>query len=200
MGGGFAIGEMPAHVDGLNHVTPARFNAGPGFHLDISWQVLKYLRFTGYMSEHDHSLQFPAGSLDIPCACIQGQDAHMYDFGFRFSPTLPLGKHVRLWLTGGLGWGRIEYPRYAVSGPSPYTIPDRAESLFELPLGLGGSVEIIPRWLSLRVEATGAFLPSQIGDALGPTQAINAGLMMKVGPMPQPDAYFLQTIGLSLHL
>jgi hypothetical protein len=184
-----------------------RINPAPGFHLDLSWQVLKYLRFTGYLSEHDHSLQLPPGSLGITCptaaSCIAAPNAHFYSFGVRLSPTLPIGKRVRLWLTGGVGWGRVEYDRFTVAaiGGGTYTIPDRPESFFEIPLGLGGSVELIPRWLSLRIELTGAFLPSQIGDALGSTQATNTqGLMMNIGPMPRLDAYFLQTVGLSLHL
>jgi hypothetical protein len=200
LGGGLAVAELPAHVDGTGAPTQMRFNPAPGFHLDLSWQVFRYLRFTGYLSEHDHSMQIPAGSL-MQAGTITGPNAHMYSFGVRFSPTLPIGQRTRLWLTAGAGWGRLEYGRYTVTeGAGSYTIFERSESMFEVPLGLGGSFEIIPRWLSLHIELTGAFVPSQIGDALGPSQVFPNGVMANLGAMPKLDAAFLQTIGLSVHL
>jgi hypothetical protein len=205
IGGGFALSELPVHLDGAGAPTPMRFGVAPGFHLDLSWQVIRYLRFTGYILEHDHAVEFPAESLGIPAsASITGAKAHMYTFGVRFSPTLPLGSRGRLWLTAGAGWGRIEYPRYTVRDPTPqnnFIIRERAENLVEIPLGLGGSFEIIPRWLSIHVEVMGSFVPSQTGDALDPEQVINGlGQIGHVGPMPKLDAAFVETIGLSLHL
>ena len=78
---------------------------------------------------------------------------------------------------------------------------DRGESLFEVPVGLGGAVTIIPRWLSLRVEITGAFIPSQIGEALQKGQYIDGtGKAQPFPAMPKLDAVFVQSISLALHL
>lgn len=201
IGTGLAISEMLASKDGLKQVTPVRFSPYVGFHVDLSWQVFRYLRFTGYMVEHDDPIRFPPGSLGL-AGTITGPSVHAYSFGVRFSPTLPLGSRVRLWITAGAGWGRLEYGRLTVTEAGvPFTIPKRASSIVEIPLGLGLSVELIPRWLSARMELTGAFVPSQTGDALDYTQAIDgAGKMRNVGPMPLLDASFVQTFGLSLHL
>jgi hypothetical protein len=244
VGGGLAVSELLAHTDGAGLPTPIRFRPAPGFHLDLSWQVFRFLRFTGYIQEHDHGLDFPhPGSLRLP-GTITGQGAliakpvnnvdvgnvdeqvgpkptaHMYTFGFRFSPTLPIGSRGRLWLTMGVGWGRIEYPRYTYWDGAPsvcklvvmvpnsldnakpcVTIRDRAENLFEVPFGVGGSFTIIPRWLSIHAEVTGSFIPSQSGDALDTGQFIDAsGAIHSLQPMPKLDAAFTETIGLSLHL
>jgi hypothetical protein len=216
-GGGLAVSELVTHTDGSGVKTPVRFHPAPGFHLDLSWQVFRWLRFTGYIQEHDHGMDFPPGSLMLPKnATIMvpastpapwpwpSRAAHMYTFGVRFSPTLPIGSRGRLWLTMGIGWGRIEYPRYAYSDPNgPATIRERDATLFEVPFGLGGAFTIIPRWLSIHAEVTGSFIPSQSGNALDQSagQFINgAGQTQPLGPMPKLDAAFTETIGLSLHL
>jgi hypothetical protein len=212
VGGGFAVSEIVNHVDGAGAPTPIRFQPGLGFHIDASWQIIRYLRFTGYMSERNYGISFPAGSLipaatpPIPAAVITPASAHAYSFGARFSPTLPLGARVRLWVTAGGGWGTIQYPRLTFNpvktSPTqvPYVARERSDFAFEVPVGLGGLIEIIPRWLSLHVEATATFMPSQSGDALTTSQVINAGAIQNLPPMPSVDVYFLQTIGLSVHL
>jgi hypothetical protein len=215
-GGGLAVSELLTHTDGSGMKTPIRFHPAPGFHLDLSWQVFRWLRFTGYLQEHDHGMDLPQGSLMLPAGTITvpassqpgwpwpSRTAHMYTFGVRFSPTLPIGSRGRLWLTIGVGWGRIEYPRFAYTDSNgPATIRERSATLFEVPFGLGGSFTIIPRWLSIHAEVTGSFIPSQSGDALDQSagQFIDgSGNMRNLGPMPKLDAAFTETIGLSLHL
>lgn len=198
VGGGVAFTQMLATIDGDGRPTSVRFKPAVGFHIELSWQVLRYLGVTGYVVEHDHPLFLPFGALDVP-GQINPASAHAYSFGVRASPTIPLGPRVLLWLTAGGGWGRVEYGTMTVAGAN-ILLPARAESLFEIPLGLGGSVEIIPRWLSLRLEVTGAFLPSQIGDALQHGQFIRGGAMADFFPMPRLDATFVETLGLMLHL
>jgi hypothetical protein len=202
VGGGLAVSEMPASVDGAKQPTPVRFAPHIGFHINLSWQVFRYLRFTGYLVEHDNPIDLPQGSLGQP-GKITGPSVHAYTFGVRFSPTLPIGSRLRLWATAGAGWGRLEYGRLTVTEQTgmPFTLRERAASIVEVPLGLGASVMIIPRWLSAHIELTGALVPSQIGDALESAQAIDgAGKMRNIGPMPRLDAHFVQTLGLALHL
>ncbi len=207
VGGGVAVTEMPASVDGDGKPTPVRFKPGVGFHIDLSWQVWRYLRFTGYLVERNNDLQLSPGVLGVP-GTISPASAHVYTFGVRFSPTLPLGPRARLWLTAGAGWGYFGYDRMTVDETSActaaatcVTLPARSATVFEIPLGLGGAFEIIPRWLSVHLEVTGAFVPSQIGDALQHDQYIDAhGLPRDLGPMPRVDASFVETLGLSVHL
>jgi hypothetical protein len=200
--------ETPASVDGNGKSTSIRFLPAVAFNGDLSWQVCRFFRFTGYVLEHDHAIHWGPDPLGNGSG-LSAANAHMYSFGARFSPTLPIGRRVRLWITFGAGWGRVEYPRLTVTAPAGLagpvnpivTVRERGESLFEVPVGLGGAVTLIPRWLSLRFEVTGAFVPSQIGEALQQGQYIDATGKAQVFPaMPKLDASFVESLSLALHL
>jgi hypothetical protein len=169
--------------------------------------VFRYLRFTGYLVERDNALDLTPGALGVP-GTISPSSVHVYTFGVRVSPTLPLGPRARLWLTAGAGWGYMGYGRMTVDETSTcdtamtcVTLPARSATVFEIPVGMGGAIEIIPRWLSAHAEVTGAFMPSQVGDALEHLQYIGADqLSHDLLPMPRVDASFVGTLGLSVHL
>lgn len=202
LGGGLAITATPASRDGDGRTTPVRLGPDFGFHIRLSWELLRYLWFTGYLVESRHRVDIPAGALGVP-GSLQGDHAWMYTFGGRFSPTLPIGSRVRLWVTAGAGWGRIEYPRFCPKLPcgSTLVVRERAASVVEIPIGVGAAFEVIPRWLRIHAELTGSFFPSQTGAALQHAQTIDAaGKMRDVGPMPRLDGALVQTIGLSLVL
>ena len=208
VGAGLSFVEMPASVDGDGKATPIRFKPGVGFHVDLSWQVCRFFRFTGYVLEHDHPDRVgeqPAGPGGDPRrierARVLVRGALLADVADRQAGA-PLD-HRRG------GWGRVEYGRYTVIPlvqatqplPGGFSLRERAESLFEVPVGLGGAIQIIPRWLRLHLEVTGAFVHSQIGDALNHGQYIDSrGLMQDLPPMPKLDASFVESIGFSLHL
>ncbi len=197
----FNVTELLAHNDGAGNKTPVRLLAGPGFTGTLDWKVLKYLWFTGYLNEGAHSLTLPKGSLGV-AGQLSGDSARMYTFGARATPNIYLGTRGRLWITAGAGWGRVNYPKIygAIPGQDPYVIQDRGVSILEIPVGVGGSLEVIPRWLVLRAEFTGSFLPSQRGEAVERAQAIYGDVIHRVGPMPWLDASFTQSIGLALVL
>jgi hypothetical protein len=219
VGGGVAFIEMPATVAsgnlGAAVPTPVRFRPSIGVHADLSWQIFRYLRFTGYLIEHQPSLVLPPGSLNVPQP-LSGSSVDAYTFGVRASPTLPIGSRVRLWITGGWGFRYLGYSRFTlpteptgpnVLNPTP-TIPSRTAMFFEIPVGVGGAIMLIPRWLSLHFEMTGSFLPSQIGNAICQSGSQSCatpylgynGMTSQAAPMPHLDAVFVQTLGLSLHL
>jgi hypothetical protein len=202
VGGGVAISAVLSSRDADHNPTSVRLKPDAGFHIRLSWQAIPYLWFTGYLVESRHPLDLPAGSLGVP-GRLTGDAAWMYTFGARLSPTLPIGSRVRLWLTAGAGWGRVEYPRLCPKQPCTGTllVRERAASVVEIPLGIGAAFEIIPRWLRIHLELTGSLLPSQQGEALEHGQTIDAaGKMRDVGPMPWLDGTITQTIGLSLVL
>lgn len=197
VGGGLAIVAMPLGDGKGVHLDP-----GAGFHIRLSWEILRYLWFTGYLVESQNGLDLPSGSLGLPGSLSSGS-AHTYTFGVRASPTLPIGSRVRLWLTAGAGWGRVMYPDITVSQPGPrsFQVRGRAGNVVEVPLGVGAAFEIIPRWLRVHLELTGSFVPSQTGDAFDDGQAVDgAGKLLNVAPMPRLGASIVQTIGLSLVL
>jgi hypothetical protein len=202
IGAGVAFAEDLSTTDAGGRTTPVRLRPGVGFHVRLGWELIRYLSFTGYVVEMDHGLVLPSGSLGVAGA-FAGASAHSYFFGGRITPTLPIGARVRVWATAGGGWGLVAYPALTVTPPggTPIKIVARTADIVEIPLGLGASFEIIPRWLRVHTELTYSFYPSQLGDATGVTQAItNAGKIQNVGPMPHLDGAFTQTLGLSLIL
>ena len=173
-----------------------------GYGAHLNWELLSHLRFTFYVEAARHPLTFDAGALGQP-GKITSPAVSTYMFGARFSPTLPLTPRLRAWLTAGFGWGRFEYPRMTAQDPgqATFTIPERSGYIVELPLGLGIAFDIIPRWLSIQAELTGAFLIGHQGSAFDPAQAIDAaGKKRAIGLLPHLDASIVQSIGLSLLL
>lgn len=174
----------------------------PGYGAHLNWEILRHLRFTFYVEGARHPLTFDAGALGQP-GKITSSAVNSYVFGARFSPTLPLTPRLRAWLTAGVGWGRLEYPRMQAQDPgqAAFTIPERSAYLIEFPLGLGISFDLIPRWLSIQAELTGAFVPGQQGSAIDTAQAIDAaGRKRTIGGLSPLDASIVQSIGLSLLL
>ena len=174
--------------------------AGYGAHL--TWELLRYLRCTFYVEGARQSLSFDAGALGQP-GPISSPSVSSYMFGARFSPTLPLTPRLRAWLTAGVGWGRLEYGRMTTSDPgqAAFSIPERSGYVVELPLGGGIAFDLIPRWLSIQAELTGAPLLGHQGSAFEPAQAIDAaGKKRTIGALPTFDASIVQSIGLSLLL
>jgi hypothetical protein len=176
--------------------------ATAGFGAHLNWELLSHLRFTFYVEAARHPLTFDAGALGQP-GKITSPAVSSYMFGARFSPTLPLTPRLRAWLTAGIGWGRFEYPRMTAQDPgqAAFMIPERSAYIVEVPLGLGIAFDIIPRWLSIQAELTGAFMVGHQGSAFEPGQAIDAaGKKRTIGTLPHLDASIVQSIGLSLLL
>lgn len=173
-----------------------------GFGAHLNWEILSHLRFTFYVEAASHPLTFDAGALGQP-GKITSPSVSTYMFGARLSPTLILTPRLRAWLTAGAGWGRFKYPRMTAQDPgqAAFMIRERSAYIVEVPLGLGISFDIIPRWLSIQAELTGAFLVGNQGSAFEPAQAIDAaGTKRAIGLLPQLDASIVQSIGLSLLL
>lgn len=199
---GFAFVERLSGGESPRHPPLARLRPGPGFFLQIGWSLSRYLHLTGYLVESAQALVFSPGALGVH-GTIVSPSMHSYVFGARVSPTLPVGPHVRLWLTAGAGWGHHQYPRMTATeaGHDPFMIPARSAAVVEVPMGVGAAFELIPRWLALHVELTGAYIPSQAGTAVDPGgYAVESGLRREIGAVTHLEVSFAQTIGLTLFL
>jgi hypothetical protein len=184
-------------VGGLVHLDAT---VGYGAHLD--WQLVRHLRFTFYLEGARHAVQLGKGALGLP-GYVTSDAVNTYMFGVRFSPSIAFSPRLRGWVTAGFGWGRFEFPRMNAQDPGQavFTIPDRSEYVAEIPLGVGLSFDIIPRWLSLRAELTAAPLFGQVGTAVITSQAIDAeGKKRTIGALPDLNVSIVQSLGLSLLL
>lgn len=204
LGGGLAFVILPVSSDAQGQRTGVRLDPAAGFNVRLDWEIFRYLHLTGYTVGASHAMELPPGSLGLSRAVdISAPSVFAWTFGVRLTPTLPLTPRIRIWATGGAGWGRVEYGRIHVTEAvgAPFTIRERSASIVEFPLGLGAAFEVVPKWLTVHVEATGAFVPGQVGDAMEPGQAVDGqGHLRTIGSMPRLDASIAQTIGLSLIL
>lgn len=201
VGGDFALVARPATGDAKGRASRVRYQAATGFALHIRWPVLKYLQVEAYYVDCHHPVSIPDGALG-PSDTITSPSAETFSIGARVSPRLSWGPLVG-WITAGAGWGRLELQRMTAttSSGATYTLRERGGSFVEIPLGLGVSWEIVPRWISIDVQATAGFVVGQRGEAFDDAQTVDAaGHIRNVGPMPLMDASLVQTIGLSLLL
>lgn len=203
LGSDVAFVQRAASVDGNDRATDVRYRPGLGYGLHASWHLVRWLRFSGYFVDARHEVELPAGALGLT-GVLTMDPVRAYSLGARLAPTLTLGERARAWLSLGIGWGRLEFDRMKVveSTASPFEVRERSQSFVEYPLGLGASFDVVPRWLSVEVGLSAAVVDDgDDGSALVDAQAIDAaGKRRNVGSLPQVDAAFVQSIGLSLLL
>lgn len=202
IGGDFAVVERPSSRDREGRASTIRYAPAVGFGLHARWPMLEYLRFTAYFVDAHHAVAIRQGELSTS-GLVLAPSVRTFVFGARLSPTLPFGPRGRIWASVGAGWGRLELERMRMleADATTFIVREQSATFAEVPFGLGGSFDVIPRWLAVEVEVTGAVITGQDGDLFRGSQAIDAyGKKRSIGGFPEIDASFVQTLGLSLLL
>lgn len=178
-----------------------RYSNAVGFGLHAQTAITEWLHVKLYFVDARHGVTIPDGALG-PRGSVDLPTMKSYAFGLRVSPTWQLHPRFRIWATGGAGWGRMEFGAMTIDdGARIIKVRDRADPFIEFPLGLGVSAEIIPRWLNVFYEGTGAFIIDQEGPAVRQAQGIDSlGHLQSVGPFPRFGSSWVQSLGLSLIL
>ncbi len=186
------------------------YDPAPAWGLHLRWRIASFLRFHAYFVDAHHNLQIPQGALVAktarsisPDATIDEASVTTFVFGARLAPTWEITDRLRAWIGAGVGWGRFEFPVMVVRERNDVTYQVRARDgvFVEFPISIGASFDIIERWLAIELEATGAPITGQSGDAHATVQAVDAdGNLVDVGGFGAIQASFVNTIGLSLIL
>jgi hypothetical protein len=186
-------------VDGVGK--GVTYDPGPGIGVAARIQVLRWFQVEAVFGWATHDVVYDHGAIGVD-GDIESDFVTSSWLDARLLPTLPLGDRVRLFGIAGIGWGRVELPPVrATDASGTYWVRDRAASFFEIPLGLGGSVELVPRWLSVDLELVAAPNFSEDGSAYVPVQALDGlGHKHEIGPLPRFPVTFVQALGLSLLL
>lgn len=183
-------------------VAPPTLRYDPGSGLGVSGRIviLPYLHAAFFFSWAAHGLDIDRNALGL--SGVSGGPLTSYRLEVHAMPTLPLGERVRLFGIVGLGWGRLEVGAlHSADASGTFLIRGRGASYFDVPLGLGASIAILPNWLSLDAMFWGAPTFAKKGTAHTPIQAFDGeGKPRTVGPMPQVPVWFTQSLGLSLLL
>lgn len=177
----------------------------PGMAYGAHAQILTapWLRFSLYYLHARQPLTIPDASL-YEGATVHPERDHLssYVLGARIQPTLNLGERLHLWASAGAGWGKASAPAMRIGAASGTMQVGPREGVFvELPFGVGGSFDIIARWLAVSVDATYAPLTNQSGDLYREVQAIDAqGQLVHVHSMPKLGPSMVATASLIIEL
>ncbi|NUP13256.1 MAG: hypothetical protein HOW73_45025, partial [Polyangiaceae bacterium] len=187
-----SIGAEPAQL---------RYRPGPGVSAYTRIVLLRYLHAAAVFSWAEHAIDADLDALGARGPLETGSMTS-YRLEAHAMPTLPIGERVRLFGIVGLGWGRLEVgPMSAPDGDGSLVIRGRGASYFDVPLGAGGSIEIIPNWMAFDFALWGAPTFAKEGTAHTPLLAIDGdGHAQQIGPLPEVPVWFVQSLGLSLLL
>jgi hypothetical protein len=189
--------------------SPVRYKPYPALGFHLRWEIFRWLQFSPYFVWGEHPVHIPPGSLSTSSpntvrrdAVIDSFKVSTFAFGAKVAPTWPIRKGWRLWLSAGVGYGRFGFHNMKVTeGNKSYDLPNRDGVFVELPVGLGISYDVLPRWLVISYEASGAAVVGQSGPAHTTDQAVDAdGKVRDVGPVGAIQASFVQTLGIGIIL
>lgn len=206
VGLGLGISERLSSADAAGAPSHVRYGNTFGARTELGLVIAPWLGASLF-----HVLAYP--SLELPRgALVSGAERDPSDtssvftftFGARFHPTLPLSERVSLGAIVGFSWSRVEVPALSmrdVGATTSFRVPKRALSYYQIPLGLRGSVYLVPRRLSVELEVALGVPFLFDGDGRSPSQAVDAsGRTRDVARLPDPSLEVSQTLGLAFHL
>ncbi|MFW5741119.1 MAG: hypothetical protein ACOC1F_12210 [Myxococcota bacterium] len=164
--------------------------------------VWPWLNFAIYYVRASHAINLPRGAADIDYESIDIGNVLAYSLGARLEPTYQVSDEFRTWLSIGVGWGRMSLDEVTVQETNrSYTVRERSGVFVEVPIGIGASYEVIPRWLAIQAEADIAHLSKQSGKLYDTTPYVDSqGSRGTVGPMPTQTVSAGLLLGVSLIL
>lgn len=147
------------------------------------------------------SLQLAQGDF-VAGAEVEEGPIDTFDFELLALPTWPVTDGVRLFALLGLGYSiSSTQVLIAQDATGTFPIPDRDRSHFIVPLGLGGSLTLVPNWLSLEFSLKLAPTFSDIGSGSEAGRVLDgSGKVRALGPLPAVPVWFSQSLGLGLLL
>lgn len=186
IGPDFGIMQRQAQANGSG------IEYGPGITYGAHAQLLsaRWLRFSLYYLHARQPLEVPGGAFGgFQTAQLESGFLTSYVLGARLQPTLNLGSRLHLWVSAGAGWGKVTAPAMTLESTSPERsalVAPREGVVVELPFGVGGSFDIIERWLAVSVDATYTSQTKQSGSIYGTSQAVDStGQLVEIGPLPK---------------
>jgi hypothetical protein len=147
------------------------------------------------------SLQLAQGDF-VAGAEVEEGPLDTFDFELLALPTWPAADGVRLFALLGLGYSiSSTQVLIAQDASGTFPIPDRDRSHFIVPLGLGGSLTLVPNWLSLEFSLKVVPTFSDIGSGSEAGRVLDgAGQVRALDPLPAVPIWFSQSLGLGLLL
>lgn len=178
------------------------YDAAMGITVSGRVRVVRWLRVAAYYQRMNVTASIPAGAIDEPAARFDLDPLLCFSIGARLEPTLRVSERAWVWLSAGAGWGRMTSSKLGVTAPDrSYTVSEREGVFVELPFGIGGSFDVIPRWLAASIETTMAPNVAQSGTLFTEAQYVDSrGGMGQSPAFPRFGFTFTAMAGVSLLL
>lgn len=178
------------------------YGAGAAYGAHAQMVLARWLRASIYWVASSHALDVPSGGLAAGGDVTPEGSLSSYVLGARLQPTLALGSRARAWLSVGAGWGKLRAPTLRVASPGgDVASAPRDGVMLELPVGLGGQLDVYRRLVSVGADVAFGPVISQTGDLYDRVQVVDAGGRLgHVGGLPEPASSLTALLSVTLSL
>jgi hypothetical protein len=201
VGVGFAFLAKLADSDAAEEPTNISYEPTVGLEVHLRIPILEQVEVGPYFLVAAHPVSIPDRGLGGVDGAVDTGSVTALCFGARLARTFRIDP-VRVWASAGVGYGRMEFGRMvAHESGGNFEIRDRGASFIEFPFGFGGALAVIPKWMSVDLEAAAGPVLNKSGPAWSTFRTIDgAGQVREVGALPEVTATFVTALGVSLIL
>jgi hypothetical protein len=188
--------------------SPARLAASPAIEVWAAWKLFGVAQARARVTYLTQTWTTPPGSLvrDFALPRDEALSATGYSLGADITPYLQLSSRVRLLGSVGITYARLQTNKHMLVGPGvTAAMYPRELTFFELPIGLGVSIDLVDRgagrdgWLALVARTTVAPSFAVDGTTVSSSQVVDSeGRAHPTERLPSPEVTFGQSVGLAL--
>lgn len=170
----------PAKGDGVSYAPGFAYGA------HARAELFRELGFRIYVSQARHAVDVPRGELGLADTDVNQPDLEVIQFGARVEPTWMPIDTLRLWAGLGVAWASATAPEPTSSGATEVHYSDRSGVFLEYSLALGASWDVVPRWFTATLWASGGLISDASGDLFHDHQVIDQnGQVAYIGGLPE---------------
>jgi hypothetical protein len=188
--------------------SPARPAGSPAIEVWAAWKLFGVAQARARVTYLTQTWSTPPGSLvrDFALPSDEALSATGYSLGADIAPYLQLSSRLRLSGSVGITYARLQTSKHSLVGEGvTATMYPRELTFFELPIGLGVSIDLVDRgggrdgWLALVARTTVAPAFAVDGTAVSSSQVVDTeGRAHPTERLPSPEVTFGQSVGLAL--
>lgn len=165
----------PADSDSIH------YSVGPTYGVHGRVEVLPWLGVRALVSNSVHGVSVDGEAL-LAGASADQPSLQVLEIGARVEPTLQLTPQARVWLGLGMAWNRIWADRARFEGRDVQGV-DRTGVAVEYSAALGGTFDVIPRWLTLGLAVSASRIGDQSGSMFDSIQGVDEDVSRPDDPL-----------------
>ncbi len=192
------VAARPADSDTIHYA------AGPIYGVHGRVEVLPWLGVRAMVSNSIHAVSVDGAAL-LAGTSAEQPSLQVLELGARIEPTLQLTPQARVWLGVGMAWNRIWADRATFSERNVQGA-DRTGVAVKYAAALGGTYDVLPRWLALGLAVSASRIGDQSGGMFDEQQGIDEDVarpndpLVKIGALPDFRAAYDAVLSVGLLL